>query len=151
MMTIKFWKTREKYGAFSNFSPHSVQIGGKRYKTTEHFYQSQKFVKTDKLWANKIIAQNRPGDAARLGRDRSKKMRKDWESVKVDVMRKALRAKVEQYPSIEELLLSTGDARIIEDSPKDDYWGVGADGRGKNMLGQLWMEVRAEIRESSNE
>lgn len=145
-MTIKFWRTREEYGAFSNFSRHSVRIDGVRYKTTEHFYQAQKFVKTDKLWAKKIAKQNRPGDAARLGRDRSRPLRKDWESVKVDVMRRALRAKVAQYPSIEELLLSTGDQKIVEDSPKDAYWGVGPDGKGKNMLGRLWMELREELR-----
>ena len=145
-MTIKFYSTFGKYGAFSNFSRHSVVIDHKRYKTTEHFYQAQKFIKTDKQWANKIAKQARPSQAASLGRDKSRPLRKDWESVKVDVMRRALRAKVEQYSSIEELLLSTGDRKIIENSPKDAYWGVGPSGRGKNMLGRLWMELREQLR-----
>lgn len=145
-MTVKFWSTRGEYGPFSNFSRHPVTIGKKKYRTTEHFYQAQKFVKTDSLHANKIAKAPRPREAADMGRDRSKKLRKDWESVKVGIMRQALRAKAAQNPSVKELLLSTGDSKIVEDSPKDWYWGCGSDGKGKNMLGRLWMEVREEIR-----
>jgi ribA/ribD-fused uncharacterized protein len=54
----------------------------------------------------------------------------------------ALLHKAIQYPEITELLVSTGSATLIEDSPTDYYWGCGADGTGKNRLGQLWMAVR---------
>lgn len=148
-MTVKFWSTRGQFGPFSNFSRHSVVIDKKRYKTTEHFYQSQKFVKTDTLYSHKIAKATTPKEAARLGRNRSKKMRRDWESAKVNVMRRALQAKVDQHPSIRELLLSTGDCKIVEDSPYDSYWGCGSDGKGKNMLGRLWMELREKLREES--
>jgi predicted NAD-dependent protein-ADP-ribosyltransferase YbiA (DUF1768 family) len=40
------------------------------------------------------------------------------------------------------LLLSTGNATLIEDSPMDFYWGCGSDGTGKNMLGKILMEYR---------
>ena len=146
-MTVKFWSTTGEFGAFSNFSRHPIVLGKKKYKTTEHYYQAQKFVKTDTLYALKVAKAKQPRQAARMGRNRSKKLRSDWESVKVGVMRKALRAKAEQHDSIKELLLSTGDRKIIEDSPNDGYWGCGADGKGRNMLGRLWMEVRQELRE----
>lgn len=145
-MTVKFWSSRGQFGPFSNFSRHSVVINKKRYKTTEHFYQAQKFVKTDTLYAHKVAKATTPKEAARMGRNRSKKMRRDWESVKVDIMRRALRAKAEQHPSIKELLLGTDEHKIIEDSPYDFYWGCGDDGKGKNMLGRLWMELREELR-----
>jgi len=45
------------------------------------------------------------------------------------------------------VLLSTGDEQIIENSPIDYYWGCGADGSGKNMLGQVLMEIREILRD----
>lgn len=45
--------------------------------------------------------------------------------------------------------ISTGDAELIEHTKNDSYWGDGGDGTGKNRLGQLLMELRAELRKSS--
>ena len=86
--------------------------------------------------------------AARMGRDRKSKPRRDWESVKVSVMTEAVRAKFTQYDDIRATLLSTGDARIVEHTENDDYWGDGGDGSGKNMLGQILMRIRTEFQES---
>ena len=69
-------------------------------------------------------------------------IRDDWEDVKIDVMRKCLKAKFTQHAKLKNLLLSTGDAVIIEDSPRDDFWGIGKYGTGKNWLGKLLMETR---------
>lgn len=44
------------------------------------------------------------------------------------------------------LLLATGDEEIVENACGDDYWGCGADGTGKNMLGKILMETRAILR-----
>lgn len=38
------------------------------------------------------------------------------------------------------------DREIVEDSPIDSYWGCGADGLGKNMLGKLLMKLREELK-----
>lgn len=84
--------------------------------------------------------------AARIGRDRSFKIRPDWESARDDVMREALRAKFEQHDDLRALLLSTGDAKIIEHTENDDYWGDGGDGSGANMLGRLLMELCDALR-----
>jgi hypothetical protein len=66
--------------------------------------------------------------------------------VKEDVMREALRAKFAQYPALRELLLTTGDAELIESTANDRYWGDGGDGTGRNRLGVLLMELRTELR-----
>ena len=34
--------------------------------------------------------------------------------------------KLAQHPTVAELLLNTGDAELVEDSPKDYFWGCGA-------------------------
>ena len=80
-----------------------------------------------------------------MGRDRKRPLRADWEAVKHDVMRQALSAKFRQHQALTDLLLSTEDKTLVEASPTDYYWGSGATGGGKNMLGRLLMELRANI------
>jgi ribA/ribD-fused uncharacterized protein len=87
-----------------------------------------------------------PMIAARLGRDRKKKLRWDWESVKVGFMTDAVRAKFTQHEDIRKVLLDTGDAKLVEHTENDSYWGDGGDGSGRNMLGQVLMRVREELR-----
>ena len=48
--------------------------------------------------------------------------------------------------TLRDVLLGTGDEEIVEDSPTDGYWGCGADGKGRNRLGEILMEVRATLR-----
>ena len=144
-MAILFYSARQApYGCFSNFSAHSFFLDGRRWKTSEHYFQAQKFVGTAhelEIWRAKG-----PGEAARMGRDRKRPLRRDWESVKDNVMRRVVRAKFEANEDIRQLLLGTKEAELIEDSPIDYYWGCGADGSGKNMLGRILMELRAELR-----
>lgn len=89
--------------------------------------------------------------AARLGRSRKQKLRRDWESVKDDIMRKAVLAKFTQHADLRTLLLSTADAKLVEHTENDSYWGDGGDGSGKNMLGRILMEVRTTLHESATE
>jgi hypothetical protein len=87
-----------------------------------------------------------PMIAARMGRDRRKPLRRDWEAVKDDIMREAVRAKFTQHAGLQAILLSTGHAEIVEHTTNDSYWGDGGDGSGKNMLGRILMEAREELR-----
>jgi len=66
-------------------------------------------------------------------------------------MRKAVLRKFETHLEIREILLATGDEEIVENSPIDYYWGCGKDGSGKNMLGQILMEVREILRKRTSE
>jgi ribA/ribD-fused uncharacterized protein len=61
-------------------------------------------------------------------------------------MREAVRAKFTQHKELRAMLLSTGDAELIEHTANDNYWPDGGDGSGKNMLGKILMEIRAELR-----
>ena len=80
-----------------------------------------------------------------MGRSRKNPLRRDWESVKVAIMRQAVLAKFTQHENLRSLLLSTGDAKLIEHTTNDSYWADGGDGSGKNMLGQILMEVRKQL------
>jgi ribA/ribD-fused uncharacterized protein len=144
MDTIRFYRTSDDYGEFSNFSPHPIVLDGKRWPTSEHHFQAQKF--HDAGYRERIRKTHSPMDAAILGRDRRQALRKDWESVKVDVMRAAVHAKFSQHAELAELLLSTGEAKLVEHTTNDAYWGDGGDGRGRNMLGQILMQIRDALR-----
>lgn len=86
-----------------------------------------------------------------MGRDRQRPLRLDWEQVKDDIMRRAVLRKFETHADLRDILLSTGDEPIVENSPIDYYWGCGADGSGKNMLGQILVEVRDILRHAGEQ
>jgi ribA/ribD-fused uncharacterized protein len=146
-MPIYFYRTEDEYGEFSNFAPYSIKLDGKTWPTSEHYFQAQKFIDTDPAWFGAIRKASTPGIAARMGRDRKRPLRRDWESVKDDVMRRALAAKFDQHPELAELLLSTGDEPLVEHTHNDVYWADGGDGSGKNMLGRLLVELRTKLRQ----
>lgn len=63
-------------------------------------------------------------------------------------MTEAVRAKYTRHADLRAILLATGDAKPVEHTENDDYWGDGGDGTGRNMLGQVLMRVRAELRDT---
>lgn len=147
MDPIKFYSTGDAFGEFSNFSAHPFRINNKTWPTTEHYFQAQKFPGTPHEEEIRKVAS--PMVAARMGRARSRPLRRDWEQVKEDIMRQALEAKFTQHPALRSLLLSTGEAKLIEHTRNDRYWGDGGDGTGKNRLGHLLMELREKLRKEA--
>ena len=145
-MTIYFYGLNEPYGEFSNFSRHGILLNEVWWRTSEHYFQAQKFVMTDPAWAEKIRGIETPRDAAAMGRDRSHPIATDWEIVKDDVMRRAVLKKFQTHESIKMLLLETGTEDLVEKTSDDYYWGCGTEGTGKNRLGEILMEVRESLR-----
>ena len=139
-MAILFYKTKEQYGCFSNFSRHSIWLDGQSWPTTEHYFQAQKYVGNPQYM--KILEAATPRIAAELGRDRSIPIRKDWEEVKDGIMKKCVLRKFQCHDDIRKILVDTGDELLVENSPIDAYWGIGPKGDGKNMLGKILVEVR---------
>lgn len=143
---IKFYNQRSgKYGCFSNFSNHHINLEGEVWSTTEHYFQAKKFL--DPLIQARVRACKTPMQAKRMGSDRSLPLRKDWECVKETIMITALRAKFSQHASLQELLVSTGDALLVEHTKNDLYWADGGNGSGKNRLGHLLMQIRQELQQ----
>ena len=148
-MAIRFYSTSEEYREFSNFAPFAFELDGVRWATVENFYQTQKF--TDPALRETIRTAEKPIIAKSLADGNRDKVRPDWEAVKDTVMYRAVRSKFETHARLRALLLATGDEDLLEDSPTDAYWGVGADGQGLNKLGQILMRVRAELREAEDQ
>ncbi|HNC90546.1 MAG TPA: NADAR family protein [Anaerolineales bacterium] len=148
MTVINFYSTKDQYGGFSNFSRHPFELDGKQWLTTEHYFQAQKFPGNE-AYQEKIRLEKSPMVAARLGRSRAQPIRPDWEQVKDELMKAALLAKFRQNKDIREILLSTGDAQLVEHTKNDRYWGDGGDGSGKNKLGLLLMEIREKLRQEA--
>ena len=138
---IFFWTRHGDYGPLSNFWRQPIEIDKMLWPTSEHYYQAMK--SEDPKEQEMIRVCKKPGDAKLAGYHVH--LRKDWEEVKEEYMLKALRVKFSSRPYLKELLLSTGDAALHEDSPWDKYWGY-VHGEGKDRLGQLLMQVREELR-----
>ena len=141
---IKFYKTSDQYGAFSNFALGCpIEIEGTTWPTSEHYYQAQKMLDPkDQETIRKTV---RPAAAAKLGRDRSKKIRTDWEAAKLGVMRQCLEAKFTQHQGLGSLLMGTRGANLVEHTANDRFWGDGGDGTGENWLGRLLVELRDQM------
>lgn len=142
-MAIYFYSISGKYGCFSNFAHYDFDLDGKRWLTSEHYFQAQKFCGTE--YEEIIRLLDNPMKAAEMGRNRDLPLREDWEQIKDDIMRKAVHAKFKQNKEIREVLLSTDKETIIEKTTNDYYWGCGKNGCGKNMLGIILMEVREDL------
>jgi ribA/ribD-fused uncharacterized protein len=138
---IRFYRVGDAYGCFSNFSAHPIEIDDERWLTTEHYFQAMK--NDDPAHRSMIQATVSPMEAARLGRTTN--LRPDWDAVKDDVMRTALRAKIDQHSDVREALLGTDTAKLIEHTVNDRYWADGGDGTGLNRLGHMLVELRDEL------
>lgn len=141
--TLLFYKVDQPYGCFSNFSPHPLVIEGERWPTSEHYFQAKKFLQRSDREA--IRCAPTPFIAAQMGRDRNRPLRDDWLAVRDEVMGEALAAKFSQHLLLREILLSTGDSRLVEHTRNDAYWADGGNGRGRNRLGELLMELRIRL------
>lgn len=118
---IQFYSASGEYGCFSNFSRHGVFLAGKRWPTSEHYFQAQKFRGSE--YEEEVRQCKTPKQAANLGRSRALPLRSDWESVKDAVMLEAVRAKFSQHEDLKAILLGTGDALLVEHTERDSYWG----------------------------
>ncbi len=111
------------------------------WPTSEHFYQAHKTVLPhEQTWVRECSS---PGKAKRLGKQVT--LREDWEEVKIQIMQRALFFKFAQNPVCARALVKTNPLELIEGNTWGDvYWGM-CNGKGKNMLGKLLMELRSEL------
>lgn len=135
-----------KHAFLSNFFPSSFEVDGVTFPTVEHWFQA--FKTLDPQQFTNIVAAETPGKAKRMGRRAT--LRPDWEEVKVNIMCEGLRKKF-AIPELRVKLLATGDEELVEGNTwHDQTWGrctcAKCGGQGKNLLGQLLMELREEIR-----
>lgn len=157
MYLIRFYPIDGPYGFLSNFAICPMIIDGKSWLTVEHYFQAMKFAGT----RLEEIVRNlpTPGEAKRYGR--THQLRPDWENIKYDVMRTALRVKFTSHHTYIHALLSTYPCILVEHTDRDKIWADGCscsdistctcvfpDGScryGQNFLGRLLMELRSQL------
>ncbi len=151
---IRFYRASEKpYGAFSNLYRRPVDFDGETFATSEHAYQAGKARKREvRDW---VLSAPSPALVAMAAHGLYYwDIAPGWSRMKFDRMRGVLRAKFTQHDDLKDLLLSTGDARIVESATVDNevnrLWGE-VNGEGRNMLGQLLMELRKSLREEAGD
>lgn len=135
-----------------------------RYPTTEHAYQAMKI--GDPVERKKMIDDNDymelpPGQVKKMSR--SFKMRKDWDSIKLDVMydlqkwkfqrgnNKVLRSQLLKTANFNKVKLTQESFDDIENfmyltegnTWGDRFWGCSP--HGENHLGKIIMQVRNEL------
>ena len=141
---VRFYE--HDFYVLSNFSAFTLQWNGIRFDTSEAAYHWEKFEPHYTALRNAIQTAPSAHEAFKLAERNKHCRRPDWDAVKVGIMRDILRAKAAQHEYVRRKLLATGDRELVEDSWRDDFWGWGPNRDGQNMLGRLWMEMRAELR-----
>lgn len=160
---VLFYHQREKnYGCFSNFSSHPVKLQnlvfsdpnvppvkfeGKNFLTSEHAFQAAKTLLEEQM--NWVAQAETPSEVFKRGRKVT--LRPDWEQIKDLVMRHILEAKFTQHPTIQMVLLQTGNAILIEHTRNDQYWADHGDGTGFNRLGIELMFLREKVAKKLSE
>jgi ribA/ribD-fused uncharacterized protein len=107
--------------------------------------QYKKFEKADPDYAQKILEAETPKEVKKLSMQNDKRS-PEWDNEKIAILKTAVIKKFTSYSNLRDLLLSTGDEELIEANPDDYFWGEGADGTGKNMMGKMLMEIRALLK-----
>lgn len=148
-----------EHRAFSNMYEAPFQVDSVTFPTVEHYFQWSKAKKFgDASIQDKIMKTKSAKSVKALGRKASGFDPAAWDSVKDDVMRTAVKAKIMQHPEIKSALLNTGVRPIGEANPRDKYWGIGTSADqtkskdpskwpGKNVLGKILETFRGELKE----
>lgn len=135
---------REFY-PLDNFSSFKVKVNGYLYSSLEESFQSMLFLPDHKEISEQIKNSYSAHEAQKIMHENINKV-KYSNKEKLVLMEKLLRLKIEQNPYVLKKLLETKNYTIMEDSPKDNYWGCGINREGENNLGKLWMKLREEYK-----
>lgn len=130
-----------KYYFLSNFYSAPITWSGITYQNNESAFQSAKVLDRTIM---KQFSTLDPSSAKREGRN--VQLRRDWETVKYDIMYEICLAKFSQNEELKLKLLATGDEHLEEGNNwGDTIWGT-VNGKGQNNLGKILMRVRDELR-----
>ena len=142
---ILFYRSSGEYGYLSNLYKHDITFENRVFRSSEDAYQFGKPL--DGMVAEWIISAPKPHLCAMAAHGLlSFDITPNWQKIKVSRMLDVLRVKFMRHEDLNQKLIGTGDAILIEDSKTDAFWGIGKKRNGKNMLGNLLMQVRSELR-----
>ena len=138
----------------SNHYPCHIKIDDQQFTSVEQFFMYKKatFFK-DTPTSVKILATADPKEAKSLGKRVKGFDQASWNSVCDGFMMSGLEAKFHQNKDLMDFLKSTGNSKLVEANPHDQYWGAGLNLQdskiwdqknwtGKNTLGKLLEDIR---------
>jgi hypothetical protein len=129
-----------KYRFLSNFYPCEIEYEGLIFHSVEAAYQASKCNDIDE---RRQFCDLSPVEAKKRGRKVPLPLL--FNKQKDVIMLVLVRQKFERSSELRDLLISTGDALLIEGNTwGDTYWGV-CNGVGQNKLGYILMQVRDEL------
>ena len=138
---------REFY-PLDNFSSFKVEYNGYLYSSAEEAFQANLFINEYPEIAEEIKNSHSAHEAQKIRFRYEDKIKLSSNEI-LEIMEKILRCKIEQYPYVLNMLSESKDYIIVEDSPKDNYWGWGINRDGENHLGKIWMKLREEYKNKS--
>lgn len=137
-----FYPYRAKEGLEEGCAPLKINHENMIFPSSEHAFQAAKSLSDQERMA--ISKADSAYIAKKMGR--KVRLREDWEQAKVGVLREILLAKFSNE-ELKKQLKDTGNAILVEGNYwHDHFYGVcycdKCMGVGKNMLGELLMEIR---------
>ncbi|QDV69021.1 Swarming motility protein YbiA [Rosistilla carotiformis] len=145
----------------SQWYESSFTVDGTVYQTAEHWMMAAKArLFGDEESLLQILESSDPKTAKALGRKVKNFDSSLWDENARRLVTEGNVAKFSQNSHLQEFLLGTGDAVLVEASPYDRIWGIGlkADDdraknpvtwQGQNLLGFALMDVREELSKQS--
>jgi ribA/ribD-fused uncharacterized protein len=141
--TIFFYSVDGPYGFMSNLFPCKfIDKEVREWNSSEHYFQAHKF--NDPAMFELVRSQTTPKLSYKITYNYQDSFRVDWQEVKDKYMWEALSYKFTQNLILMKNLINTGNKKLVEHAMKDYYYGCGADGSGKNKLGEMLMMIRSQ-------
>ncbi len=145
---------------FSNWHKADMTIGGRKYTCVEQYYVHQKAVLSNdkEIDVEEVMRMTEPLKMKNYSR-RVRINEELWKRKSINVMKEGVRQKILQNNYIEKKLKET-QGEVLVESTRDRFWGCGQPiysklandkekWNGKNELGSIWMEYRAEVLEAA--
>jgi len=157
MRVVCFHGENEENGYLSNWYMSDFTVDGIKFSSMEQFMMYRKAVCFhDKEIAARILATGDVANIKALGRLVAGYDDHLWSGVRQIVVYEGLYAKFSQNEELEEKLIATGDALLVECAVKDTIWGIGlsikdparfdkTQWKGQNLLGYTLMMVREKL------
>ncbi len=136
--------SQREFYCLDNCSAFKIEYDGVVFSTVEHAYQAYKFKATAPQIFNKIVNSFSPYEARKIADQNQDKVAGNWNDVRLELMEKLLKAKLNQNTYVKEKLKETQNYIICYDD-EDEFWGIGPKRNGENNLGKIWMKLRDEI------
>ena len=112
--------------------------------SAEQAYQHEKMVfhRVSRAGRNRLLRCRSSHDVKRIANELVPNPSDCWDKIKFSLMTEIITNKLYQCKRFREALSKTNGARLIHNTETDSVWGCGIDLKGRNMMGNILMDVR---------